>query len=127
MGVLIAVFVMRQSVDAGSRTMMNMLGIENASRSQTHSSMSMDDMSRELKPLEGDNYDKAFIEMMIAHHQGAIDMAKLSATRAKHDEVKKLSQEVITAQEKEINDMKRWQELWGYSVDEMMREMHTNN
>ena len=80
-----------------------------------HSTMSMADMNKELEKLSDDDYDKAFIEMMIAHHQGAIDMAQLSDTRAKHDEIKKLSQDIISAQEKEIANMKQWQKDWGYS------------
>jgi uncharacterized protein (DUF305 family) len=52
---------------------------------------------------------------MTEHHQGAINMAKKSPKNAKHDEIKKLSSEIITAQEKEIEQMKQWQNEWGYS------------
>lgn len=79
-----------------------------------HSTMSMADMNKEIEKLSGDDYDKAFIEMMIAHHQGAIDMANLTPTRAKHNEIKTLSQAIITAQNKEISDMQQWQMDWGY-------------
>lgn len=89
-----------------------------------HSTMSMADMSKELEGLSGDAYDKAFIEMMIAHHEGAVNMAKLSDTRAKHDEVKKLSQDIISAQEKEIAEMKQWQIDWGYKTGEASQMMH---
>jgi len=82
--------------------------------STDHSSMSMADMNKELATKTGDDYDKAFLEMMIVHHQGAIDMASLSPTRAKHDEIKTLSQDIITAQKKEISDMQQWQMDWGY-------------
>lgn len=37
--------------------------------------MSMSSMNSELKVRRGDDFDKAFLEMMIEHHQGAIDMA----------------------------------------------------
>lgn len=92
-----------------------------------HSTMSMADMNKELEKLSGDEYDKAFIEMMIAHHEGAVDMAELSAERAKHDEIKQLSREVISAQEKEITDMKQWQLDWGYGSDEASQMMHGNH
>lgn len=92
-----------------------------------HSMMSMAEMSEQLENLSGDDFDKAFIEMMIAHHQGAIDMAELSPDRAKHDEIKKLSEDIILAQQKEIADMKQWQEDWGYSSDDMMQMMHGNH
>ena len=89
-----------------------------------HKSMSMMDMNKQLEGLSGDDYDKAFIEMMITHHEGAVDMAELSASRAKHDEIKQLSQAIITAQDKEIADMKQWQRDWGYSTGEMNDMMH---
>lgn len=79
------------------------------------SSMSMDDMSADLRNKTGDEYDKAFIDSMIAHHEGAVEMAKLSDTNAKHDEIKQLSKAIIIAQEKEITQMKQWQMSWGYS------------
>ena len=50
------------------------------------SSMSMDDMTADLTDKTGDDFDKAFITSMIAHHEGAVEMAKLSAKNAKHDE-----------------------------------------
>lgn len=92
-----------------------------------HNTMSMADMNKKLEGLSGDDYDKAFIEMMIAHHEGAVDMAELSEQRAKHDEIKQLSQEIITAQEKEITDMKQWQLDWGYGSDEASQMMHGNH
>lgn len=79
------------------------------------SSMSMDDMTADLKNKTGDEYDKAFITYMIAHHEGAVEMAKLSANNAKHAEIKELSTAIVTAQEKEIADMKSWQNSWEYS------------
>ena len=84
------------------------------------SSMSMDEMASDLQGKTGDDYDKAFIEMMITHHQGAIDMAKLSDTSANHYEIKQLSNDIITAQQKEIAKMKQWQHDWNYSNNEMM-------
>jgi uncharacterized protein (DUF305 family) len=52
---------------------------------------------------------------MIAHHEGAVEMAKLSAKNDKHNEIKTLSKNIISAQEKEISEMKQWQMDWGYS------------
>lgn len=77
--------------------------------------MLMSDMTAELKNKTGDAYDKAFIDYMIEHHQAAVDMAKLSEKNAKHREIKQLSQEIVTAQEKEINDMQQWRQDWGYA------------
>lgn len=81
-------------------------------------SMSMADMNRELATKTGSEFDKAFIEMMIKHHQGAIEMAKLSETRANRQEIKTLSQNIISAQEKEISEMQQWQMNWGYNASD---------
>ena len=44
-------------------------------------------------------------------------MARLSEQNAKHEEIKQLSGEIISAQEKEIQQMREWQQQWGYRVD----------
>jgi uncharacterized protein (DUF305 family) len=89
-----------------------------SSQSQTpttsNTSMTMADMNKELATKTGSDFDKTFIEMMIQHHQGAIEMAKLSETRTDRQEIKTLSQNIIAAQEKEIADMKQWQMDWGF-------------
>lgn len=87
------------------------------------SSMSMDDMTADLKNKTGDEYDKAFIASMIAHHEGAVEMAKLSAQNAKHNEIKQLSSDIISAQEKEISQMKQWQMDWDYSSNDSNNHM----
>jgi uncharacterized protein (DUF305 family) len=75
---------------------------------------SMSSMVAELQGQRGDDFDKAFIEGMIVHHQGAIDMAELAEGQAKHREIKDLSKAVIEAQSKEIEEMRHWQQDWGY-------------
>lgn len=79
------------------------------------SSMSMQGMTDALKGKTGDDFDKAFIELMIEHHQGAIDMANLAKQKAKHDEIKSLADDIITAQTNEIIQMREWQKTWGYN------------
>ena len=73
------------------------------------SDLTMSQMTRELKDKRGDAFDEAFIAGMIEHHEGAVDMAKLSETNAKHDEIKQLSKAIVSAQEAEIEQMKNWQ------------------
>lgn len=68
-----------------------------------------------LQSKTGDDFDKAFIEEMIVHHQGAIDMATLADTNARHTEIKQLSSAIVAAQQREIDQMKAWQEAWGYN------------
>ena len=76
--------------------------------------------------LKGEDYDKMFIANMIAHHQGAVDMANLALTNAKHQEIKDMANAIITAQTKEISDMQSWQTAWGYPASSgSMMEDHS--
>jgi len=77
--------------------------------------MSMDDMASMLEGKTGDAFDKAFIEGMIPHHQGAIDKARAALQSAKHDEIKRMARDIISAQQSEIDMMKQWQKDWGYN------------
>lgn len=72
----------------------------------------------------GEEYDRYFIANMIEHHKGAVDMAKLAQTNAKHQELNDMAAEIISAQSKEIADMESWQKEWGYPVSsgEMMMD-----
>ncbi|MGK2896735.1 MAG: DUF305 domain-containing protein [Candidatus Saccharimonadales bacterium] len=86
----------------------------NDTNSCDSSEMSMSQMTDDLKNKTGDDFDKAFISSMIEHHQGAIDMAKLAEKSAKHEEIKVMSNDIMTAQSTEIDMMKNWQTEWGY-------------
>ena len=58
-----------------------------------------------LKQAKDAAFDKMFLEMMIEHHQGAIDMAKTELTAGADGDAKKLAQDIIDAQQKEITEM----------------------
>ncbi len=118
-GAIIAGFGAAYAVNNDHQGMMKMMGMHANTNSQgmmDDNYMSMSQMTATLQGKTGDDFDKAFISEMIMHHQGAIDMAKLAGANAKHDEVKSLANDILSAQSKEIDMMQGWQTQWGYKT-----------
>ncbi|RDI57163.1 CopM family metallochaperone [Microvirga subterranea] len=65
-------------------------------------------MHREMATAYTGNVDADFVRNMIAHHQGAIDMARIEAAFGKDPKIRELAQAVIRAQEDEVAMMKSW-------------------
>lgn len=61
-----------------------------------------------MQGMKSDDPDVAFAQGMIAHHQGAIDMAKTELKYGKDADMRQLAQEIIAAQQPEIDRMQRW-------------------
>lgn len=72
----------------------------------------MDSMMAGLSGKTGDAFDKAFINEMIMHHEGAVAMAEAALTNAKHPEIKTMANAIISAQTSEISQMKAWLKSW---------------
>jgi uncharacterized protein (DUF305 family) len=68
--------------------------------------MSDADMAK-LTAVSGKDFDKQFCTMMIAHHQGAIQMAKQEQTGGTNPDAKALAQRIATSQQGEIDTMNR--------------------
>ena len=58
-------------------------------------------------PLTGDA-DRDFVESMIPHHQGAVDMARILLRHGRDPALKKIAEEIIAAQEREIAMFRDW-------------------
>jgi len=52
------------------------------------------------------------VDMMTRHHQGAIEMATTELRAGSLGEVKQLAQQIITAQQREIQQMAAWKQAW---------------
>ena len=89
----------------------NMMGDEVMHQNMSMGQM-MDAMSMNLKGKTGNDFDSAFLEEMIPHHLGAIEMARMVLATSKRPELIKLANEIISAQQKEIETMRGWQRTW---------------
>jgi uncharacterized protein (DUF305 family) len=74
--------------------------------SMDHGSMNAEEMARQMLTENGEYSDEAFIDSMVPHHQGAIDMAEVALQNAEHEEVRQLSEEILSTQEAEIEELK---------------------
>lgn len=57
-------------------------------------------------------YDAQFIDDMIVHHQGAVDMAKDALNQAQRPELRAMAMSIIDAQNAEIQQMRAWRDAW---------------
>lgn len=76
--------------------------------SESEMGMNMDHSSlQNAKP-----FDLAFIDMMIVHHQGAVEMAQVELDRGSDPETMALAEAIIAAQADEIEQMSAWRDDW---------------
>jgi uncharacterized protein (DUF305 family) len=73
--------------------------------------MSMSDADMEML-REAEDFDQMFIEMMIPHHEAAIAMAEELQETTERPELEQLTEDIITAQQAEIEQMRQWQAEW---------------
>lgn len=59
-----------------------------------------------------DDFDKAFIEAMVPHHEGAVTMARRLQIGGKNEQLQEMSKAIIAAQMAEIESMRAWYEDW---------------
>ena len=124
-GVLATLLISNYSVNNQNYTMMRMMGMGKGVErmmdddedfdmmSKMHSGdMGMDAMVDELKDLSGEQFDRRFIDLMIEHHEGAIEMAELISANTERGELKKMGNDIISAQSAEIETMKGWLNDW---------------
>jgi uncharacterized protein (DUF305 family) len=70
--------------------------------------VAMDKMMADMHMQGTGDPDKDFAIMMMPHHQGAIDMAKVELQFGKDQQLRAMAQMIIDAQEKEIAEFKEW-------------------
>lgn len=97
-----------REVPTGTETMMNhgMMG-----SSGMHMGM-MGDETDIISLENATDFDKEFVEQMIPHHQMAVMMAQMLKNGTQRPEMKKLAEDIIAAQTKEIDQMRGWLQSW---------------
>ena len=72
-----------------------------------HGGMMTGDEMKALDAADGAEASRLFLEMMIEHHQGAIDAAKTEIEQGKHGPAKALAENIAKAQAEEIDTMRK--------------------
>lgn len=87
---------------------------DNAEEVSLVTTAAMEKEEAKYRTYTGEDYDRYYMATMIGHHQSAVEMAQLAQTNAKHQELKSLANNIISAQNEEITRMTGWQQAWGY-------------
>lgn len=91
---------------AGGMTGMNGMNGMDHSQMSGGGMMSSEDMSK-LEGLSGAEFDHAFLTMMTAHHQGAIDMARTEQSDGSYGPAKDMAANIVRTQSDEIDTMNK--------------------
>ena len=68
-----------------------------------------DKMHKDMDIRYSGNADKDFVAGMIAHHEGAVEMARIVIRHGSDPEIGALAEGIVRDQEKEIAQMRAWQ------------------
>jgi uncharacterized protein (DUF305 family) len=83
-----------------------MAGMDHSNMDHGSMGMGSGEMARQMVMENGKYSDERFIDAMVPHHQGAIEMAKVALKHAEHEEIKELSHNIISSQQAEIEELK---------------------
>jgi uncharacterized protein (DUF305 family) len=90
----------------GSGSGGGMTGMDHSNMDHGSMGMGSGEMARQMVMENGKYSDERFIDAMVPHHQGAIEMAKVALKHAEHEEIKELSHNIISSQQAEIEELK---------------------
>jgi uncharacterized protein (DUF305 family) len=62
-------------------------------------------------------FDQQFIDMMVPHHEGALEMARIAEARSQRPEIREMAANILRTQAAEIEQMKTWRLAW-YGSDQ---------
>ena len=96
----------REAWFAGKPSAMNMElpGMKKSMMTPEHEKM--------MESASGTAFDIHFVDMMIPHHEGAVEMSREMLAKGEHKELKTLAEQIIKAQDDEIKQMQAWKLQW---------------
>ncbi|MFJ9824584.1 DUF305 domain-containing protein [Streptomyces sp. NPDC101160] len=89
----------------------SMAGMDHGGRATTSATASADGSEQGNGTFN--DADVMFAQMMIPHHEQALEMAKLAGTRAQDPGIRKIVGDIEKAQDPEIRKMRSWLKSWG--------------
>lgn len=115
------------------KTLLTTLLLTGFAFAQDHTTMNMQNMTGmqmmqmpgmdQMMKLTGKDFNRAFLSMMIPHHQGAIDMAEMELKVGQDPKVKQWARQIIQDQKKEIAAMQKLLATQGGMDEEMADQM----
>ena len=103
--VLVAILALASCANSGGGEEQGSSGSEDDMQGMAHGSESTGNAS-EMLMENGEYSDERSIDAMVPHHQGAIEMAQVALENAEHPEIRALAEDVVSAQETEIGQLK---------------------
>ena len=102
-------------------------GSEDDMQSMDHGSGdTQQQMARQMVAPDGEYSDVAFVDAMVPHHEGAVEMAQVALENAEHEEIRTVSREIIDGQQAEIEQFGQIRERLSGSLMEGMSEEDMN-
>jgi uncharacterized protein (DUF305 family) len=80
-----------------------------------HTGMDAEAMGMNMDPAEladAESFDIAFIDMMIPHHEGAVEMANQLLDDGENPELQAMAEAIVASQTAEIEQMRQWRAQW---------------
>lgn len=71
-----------------------------------------DPMTESLQRFTQKRFEAGFLNQMIQHHRGAIDMARMVSSHTKRPELNEFANKIVSAQEGEISELTKWLKEW---------------
>jgi uncharacterized protein (DUF305 family) len=99
-------FIVGANFSFHAEAQMSMPGPANETPFLAENATAMDRMMKDMAVRPTGDVDHDFVEMMVPHHQGAIDMAKSFLRYGHNEQLRRLAQEIIVTQQQEIVTMR---------------------